>query len=179
VGETNMIRVQLKNDHAMVVIEEEPEAVLPDSKLPEIITKMRDPDSPPGEILRLIAYEIGLIVAMGDPTRNSRVKDHNVEVKSLRALAEIVKKNAQRSKADFLNLDGRKFQFVLTCIQDVLATAAHAVLGKTDPRVDAIMKRFNDFLDAEGEDLRRRTAEIGRDPGTERSEASGSTAATL
>ncbi len=174
-----MIRVQLKSDHAMVVTEEKREAVLPDSKLPEIITKMRDPDSPPGEILRLIAYEIGLIVAMGDPTRNSSLKDRKGEVKALRALAEIVKKNAQRSKADFLNLDGPKFQFVLAWIQDLLATAAHAVLGKTDPRVDAIMKRFNDFLDAEGADLRRRTAEIGRDPGSERSEASGSTAATL
>ena len=174
-----MIRVHLKNDHAMVVTEEKREAVLPDSKLPEIITKMRDPDSPPGEILRLIAYEIGLIVAMGDPTRNSSLKDRKGEVKALRALAEIVKKNAQRSKADFLNLDGPKFQFVLAWIQDLLATAAHAVLGKTDPRVDAIMKRFNDFLDAEGADLRRRTAEIGRDPGSERSEASGSTAATL
>ena len=100
-------------------------------------------------------------------------------MKASRALAEIVKKNAQRSKADFLNLDGPKFQFVLAWIQDLLATAAHQVLGKTDPRVDAIMKRFNDFLDAEGADLRRRTAEIGRDPGSERSEASGSTAATL
>ena len=74
-GETNMIRVQLKNDHAMVVTEEEPEAVLPDSKLPEIIAKMRDPNSPPGEILRLIAYEICLIAAMGDPTRNPSLKD--------------------------------------------------------------------------------------------------------
>jgi len=70
-----MIRVQLKNDHAMVVTEEEQEAVLPDSKLPEIIAKMRDPNSPPGEILRLIAYEICLIAAMGDPTRNPSLKD--------------------------------------------------------------------------------------------------------
>ena len=93
-------------------------------------------------------------------------------MKASRALAEIVKKNAQRSKADFLNLDGVKFQFVLAWLQDLLANAAHEVLGKTDPRVDAIMKTFNDLLDAEGESLRRRTAEIGRDPGTERSEAS-------
>ncbi len=59
-------------------------------------------------------------------------------MKALRALAEIVKKNAQRSKADFLNLDGAKFQFVLAWLQDLLANAAHEVLGKTDPRVDAI-----------------------------------------
>lgn len=164
-----MIRVQLKNDHAMVVTEEEPEAVLPDSKLLEIITKMRDPDSPPGEILRLIAYEICLIVAEGDPSRNSQVKDRKGEMKALRALAEIVKKNAQRSKADFLNFDGPKFQFVFAWLQDQLASAAHEVLGKEDPRVDAIMKRFNELLDAEGEGIRRRTAEIGRDPDTERS----------
>lgn len=164
-----MIRVQLKNDHAMVVTEEEQEAFLPDSKLPEIITKMRDPDSPPGEILRLIAYEICLIVAEGDPSRNSQVKDRKGEMKALRALAEIVKKNAQRSKADFLNFDGPKFQFVFAWLQDQLASAAHEVLGKEDPRVDAIMKRFNELLDAEGEGIRRRTAEIGRDPDTERS----------
>ena len=174
-----MIRVQLKNDHAMVVTEEEPEAALPDSKLSEIIAKMRDPKTPPGEILRLIACEMCLIVAMGDPTRNSSLKDRKGEMQALRAVTEIVKKNAQRSKADFLNLDGRKFQFVIARMQDLLASAAHEVLGKTDPRVDAIMKRLNELWKAKGEDLRRRTAEIGSDPGTERSEASGSTAATL
>jgi hypothetical protein len=163
-GDTGMIRVQFLKDGAIQVTNAQTESFPSESKLPEIVKLVSDPNSSAAETLRLISVEIVRLLALSNPSLNSNFESHNDEIKALRLLARIVKEAGMRSKADVLNFEKPKFKYVLAQTISMLEEATSEVLDDKDrAKTEMIMKRFEDILAEKQQDLRRRTEEIGRE----------------
>jgi hypothetical protein len=163
-GDTGMIRVQFLKDGAIQVTNAQTESFPSESKLPEIVKLVSDPNSSAAETLRLISVEIVRLLALSNPSLNPNFESLNDEIKALRLLARIVKEAGMRSKADVLNFEKPKFKYVLAQTISMLEEATSEVLDDKDrAKTEMIMKRFEDILAEKQQDLRRRTEEIGRE----------------
>jgi hypothetical protein len=70
-GDTGMIRVQFLKDGAIQVTNAQTESFPSESKLPEIVKLVSDPNSSAAETLRLISVEIVRLLALSNPSLNS------------------------------------------------------------------------------------------------------------
>jgi hypothetical protein len=137
-----------------------------ESKLPEILDIIKDPNFSVSEITRLITVEMTLIAQdmrtyESDRAAGFKLKNCTGQIKALRAVAEAAKEADAWAKREDLDFDGPKFNFVYgEFIKDV-KKAAQAVLKDDQTTVQSIMKHLRDILAVHEPELRRKTEKIG------------------
>lgn len=134
------------------------------SLLPELRTKLEDPNFPIHELLRLISLEIVSISQQmseceNDPSLQYKMKGYNDQIKGLRELAKSVTETDLASKKDTLNFDGEKFKYVFSEIIGAMHKAIKDA-GCEDSLKTSIMKHFGDIMRMKESDLRRDVLKI-------------------
>lgn len=132
-----------------------------DSKLGLIRTLIADETTSPGKIKRLIAEEIATINMLMIKQSNDvsiiegmKVKVYETQVKALRELGKEVMEADTLSHKDFLNMDGKKFKFVLGQVTDCVKEAMKLVkLDETT--INSILNHWRDIMSSREEDIRR------------------------
>lgn len=138
-----------------------------ESKLPEIIDKIKDPKVSVAEITRLIAIEMALIsqdmqTCERDVDGTVKLKNYMGQLRALREVASAAKEaDAWAVKADVLDFDGPKFGFVLGKLTEYFKEAALAALRNDQSTVKSIMMHLRDIVARHEPELRRETAKIG------------------
>jgi hypothetical protein len=131
------------------------------SKLSKIHELIQDETTPPAKIKRLIAEEINSIcmqmIGYSDDVSlidGMRMKALETQVKSLRELGKEIMDADTLSHKDFLNIDGKKFKFVLGQIVECMKEAMRAVkLDETT--ANSVLSNWRDIMAAKDEDIRR------------------------
>ena len=137
-----------------------------ESKLPEILDKLKDPNFSLAEVTRLIAAETTLIAqdirtCESDGAAAFKRKNSMGQITALRALAETAKAADAWAKRDVLNFDGPKFKFALGKIAGYFKEAALKALRGDKSTVNSIMRHWGDILAVHELELRRETEKIG------------------
>jgi hypothetical protein len=150
--------------HGLVSTEVGNQAPNHQSKLPEILDKIKDPKVPSAEIIRLIAHEMALInqdmrLCETDGAAGFKLKICTERIRALHAVAEAAKES---DACDVLNFDGPKFIFVFSEIVNYFKDAAQKVLKDDRTTEQNIMKHFRDNISVNEAELRRKTKRIGR-----------------
>ncbi len=137
------------------------------SVMPEIIDRIRDVNSPVGEIAHLITYEIArtIVVMQSSIARcgpRSQMNSYMRQIRALQALFGQLVESHTRARCDELNLDGPKFTFVFGEIVNCFTEALEKTIRK--PEKDflnkTIMMQFRDCLAQRDEDIRRKLAKM-------------------
>lgn len=117
-----------------------PEGIRPDSLLPTIQEKLGEQNYSASEVQRLITAELVRLCLeieahQWNPKAGRVVRTFRTQFQALRALADSVRRTeALRKKADQIDFDGAKFQYVL----DELLKCFDEVIQKTLGRNDAV-----------------------------------------
>jgi SAM-dependent MidA family methyltransferase len=137
-----------------------------DSKMPEIRRMIADETTSPGKIKRAIAEEIAAISALMIKYGNDvsiiegmKVKVYAEQVKALRELGKEVGEADLLSHKDFLNIDGKKFKFVMGEVVECMKQAMKAVkLDETT--INSVLNHWRDIMSAKDEDIRREVEKL-------------------
>jgi hypothetical protein len=132
-----------------------------DSKLGKIREMIQDETTPPAKIKRLIAEEIAsinmLMIKYSDDVsliEGMKVKVFETQVKSLRELGKEIMEADTLSHKDFLNMDGKKFKYVIGQFTEGLKEAMKMVkLDETT--INSILRHWGDIMASREEDIRR------------------------
>jgi hypothetical protein len=137
-----------------------------ESKLQEILDKIKDPNYSVVEVTHLIAVEMILIVqdmqtCERDGAAAFRRESYMAQIGALRALDKAVKEaDVGRKRADVLNFDGPKFKFVFGEMGVLFKKAAEAAIKDDESLVKSIMLHFCDIVREHEPELRRETEKI-------------------
>jgi hypothetical protein len=128
------------------------------SKLSEILEMINNPDIPPGPIKRLIATEIAsvnlqMLRQQNDPL-GIGTKQLSEQVKALRELGKEVMEADIMSKKDFLNIDGKKFQYALRLYREG-ATEAMKTAKLDESTINSILNHWRDIMTEKEDEIRR------------------------
>jgi hypothetical protein len=137
-----------------------------DSKLTQIISMIQDETTPPAKIKRLIAEEIAainrLMIKYGNDVNiieGMKVKVFETQVKSLRELGKEIMEADTLSHKDFLNLDGKKFKYVMGQTAECVKEAMKMVkLDETT--INSILNHWRDIMSARDEEIRREVEKL-------------------
>jgi len=130
-----------------------------ESKLGEILAKMKDPDVPAAEVTRLIAVELALIIQDMQNCESGaagalRLRSCMGQVRALGAMVEAAKDDDSWANRDVLDFDGPRFQYVLGELVEGFENAAQQALGGNTTTVKSIMTHFRDILANHDDELR-------------------------
>ena len=136
-----------------------------ESKLPEILDKIKDPNVSVAAVIRLIAVEMTVITqdmqtCESEATAVFKLKSCMAQIRALRAVAEAAQDADAWTKRDVLDFDGPKFKFVFGEITKEFKKAALAVLRDDISTVKSIILQFRDNIAMREEELRRETEKI-------------------
>lgn len=165
---------------AVTVSKEELETLVPASRYPEILAKMKDHNSSLDEVMRLIHSEIvTLIMKMkecgSDAVQAKKGERYRKQIQGLFAAAETYMKSKPAEKGDRLNFDGPAYQWLFNSIIETMEKATREALGKNNGEMcQKIMNNFHDIMKKEEPRLRRGVQEIGSTTGTKASDVSES-----
>jgi hypothetical protein len=131
------------------------------SKLDEIARLIEDETTPPAKIKRLIALEMAainkLMIKYGNDVNiieGMKVKVYETQIKSLQVLGKEVMDADMLSHKDFLNMDGKKFKYVMGKWMEGFKDAMRsAKLDETT--ANSILNHFRDIMTASEEEIRR------------------------
>lgn len=152
---------------AVTVSKDELETLVPASRYPEILAKMKDHNSSPEEVLRLIHSEIVTLIMKirecgSDAVQAKKGERYLKQVHALCAAAETYMKSKPAEKGDRLNFDGPAYQFIFNSIIQTMENATREALGKNNGEMcQKIMNNFHDIIKKEEPRLRRGVQEIG------------------
>jgi hypothetical protein len=128
------------------------------SKLNEILDMINNPDIPPGPIKRLIATEIASVNLQMLRTQNDPLgmgtKQLSEQVKALRELGKEVMEADIMSKKDFLNIDGKKFQYALQRYREG-AQEAMKTAKLDESTINSILNHWRDIMTEKEDEIRR------------------------
>ena len=129
-----------------------------DSKLNEILEMINNPDIAPGPIKRLIAAEIAsvnlrMLREDNDPL-GTGAKKLGEQVKALRELGKEVMEADVMSRKDFLNFDGKKFQYALGRYREG-AVAAMKTAKLDESTINSVLNHWRDYMTEHEEEIRR------------------------
>lgn len=139
-----------------------------DSKLSQIRSMIADETTPPFKIKRLIAEEIAsinmLMIKYGNDVNiieGMKVKVYETQVKSLRELGKEIMEADTLSHKDFLNMDGKKFRFVMgKWIDGFKEAMKSAKLDETTS--NSILNHFRDIMTASEDEIRREVEKLDK-----------------
>jgi hypothetical protein len=139
-----------------------------DSKLGEIRRLIADETTPPHKIKRLLAEEMAainmLMIKYGNDVNiieGMKVKVYETQIKSLRELGKEIMEADTLSHKDFLNMDGKKFKFVMSRWIDGFKEAMKsAKLDETTS--NSILNHFRDIMTASEEEIRREVEKLDK-----------------
>jgi hypothetical protein len=139
-----------------------------DSKLGEVRRLIADETTPPHKIKRLIAEEMAaismLMIKYGNDVNiieGMKVKVYETQIKSLRELGKEIMEADTLSHKDFLNMDGKKFKFVMGKWMDGFKEAMKsAKLDETTS--NSILNHFRDIMSASEEEVRREVEKLDK-----------------
>jgi len=138
-----------------------------ESRLPEIIDKLKDPRTPSAAIRRLALAEL-LVIAqeMAAEQRNMtpalKLKSYRSQLNILNYVNEALQKAAASSNEDALNIDGPKWQYLRGQFIETFEEAVEQAYGKGNETMkQKIMKEFHDRWAADQDRLRREVERIG------------------
>ena len=139
-----------------------------DSKLGEIRRLIADETTPPHKIKRLLAEEMAAINMLMIKYSNDvniiegmKVKVYETQIKSLRELGKEIMEADTLSHKDFLNMDGKKFKFVMSRWIDGFKEAMKsAKLDETTS--NSILNHFRDIMTASEEEIRREVEKLDK-----------------
>jgi|SRR5580658_1147260 hypothetical protein len=128
------------------------------SKLGEILEMINNPDIPPGPIKRLIATEITMVTQQMVRQQNDPLglgtKQLSEQVKALRELGKEVMEADVMSKKDFLNWEGKKFQYALVRFREG-AVEAMKTAKLDESTIRSILNHWNDLMTEKEDEIRR------------------------
>ena len=165
---------------AVTVSNEELETLVPASRYQEILAMMKDHNSSPEEVLRLIHLEIITLIMKikecgSDAVQAKKGERYLNQVHGLCAAAETYMKSKPAEKGDRLNFDGPAYQFVFNSLIQTMEKATREALGKNNGEMcQKIMNNFHDIIKKEEPRLRHGVQEIGSTTGTKASDVSES-----
>jgi hypothetical protein len=151
-------------DGSLSVSEQETRPSGRESRIPNILERLKDPNFSAHEVTRLVTEEIALLVQemredAYDSTLAFKLKSCSTQIKALRALEKVLEKS-ERNR-DVLNFDGRQFVFAVGRIVDVFMEATQTALGKNyESCSGSIWKHLRDEIGMKEEEIRRETAKI-------------------
>jgi len=132
-----------------------------DSKLGEIRRLIADETTPPAKIKRLIAEEMAainmLMIRYGNDVNiieGMKVKVYETQIKSLQVLGKEVMDADMLSHKDFLNMDGKKFKFVMGQVAECVKEAMRTV-KLDDTTINSVLNHWRDIMSTKEEDIRR------------------------
>jgi hypothetical protein len=136
------------------------------SHLGKIREMIADESTPPSKIKRLIADEIAAIneqmIGYSDDVSlidGMKVKVFETQVKSLRELGKEIMEADTLSHKDFLNIDGKKFKYVLGQIVECMKEAMRAV-KLDDTSMNSVLNQWRDIMAAKDDDIRREVEKL-------------------
>lgn len=139
-----------------------------DSKLGEIRKLIIDETTPPAKIKRLIAEEINSICMLMIKYSNDvnliegmKVKVYETQVKALRELGKEILEADTLSHKDFLNMDGKKFKFVIGEYAEGLKEAMKMV-KLDDTTIRSVQSHWQDIMASKEEDIRREVEKLDK-----------------
>ncbi len=157
-------------DSSIPICQTLPEGKRPDSFLPTIQEKMKDPNYSANEVLHLIAVElVQLYVETGVHQKNAKagfiLRNIRAQFQALRGIENMVRRTeALRKKEDQLDFDGPKFLYVLQELLKGFDQAIQKTLGRDDPVTSMAVKTakhiFRGILEKREPDLRREVARM-------------------
>jgi hypothetical protein len=129
-----------------------------------ILLMIDDPDTPPGEVGKLIAKEmLKLMQQMNhpDPLQRGTMSQREMteQIKSLREIQRSLKDSEEATKKDMLNLDGPKFAYVFKTFVGLFEIAMKET-GVSENMRKQVMLQFTDLLAAKHEDIRKEVNKI-------------------
>jgi len=139
-----------------------------DSKLGEVRRLIADETTPPHKIKRLIAEEMAaismLMIKYGNDVNiieGMKVKVYETQIKSLRELGKEIMEADTLSHKDFLNMDGKKFKFVMGKWMDGFKEAMKsAKLDETTS--NSILNHFRDIMSSTEDEVRREVEKLDK-----------------
>jgi hypothetical protein len=139
-----------------------------DSKLGEIRRLIADEATPPAKIKRLIAEEIAaismLMIRYGNDVNiieGMKVKVFETQVKALRELGKEIMEADTLSHKDFLNMDGKKFKFVIGEYAEGLKEAMKMV-KLDDTTIRSVQSHWQDIMASKEEEIRREVEKLDK-----------------
>ena len=162
-------------DDSISVLQREPETPQRESRLPEILKQLEDPNFSAVEVSDLISQEIALVsleIQKCEHQPIPKCQRDNFQV-TLEGLLLLHKTMVKAEKMpDVLNFDGPKFQHFLCLANMIFEKAVRAALGKNDKTsANKIMKNLEDEMAAQMPEIRRKVEEIGSSPGADPSQS--------
>src|SRR5271170_4874018 len=139
-----------------------------ESKLPEILDKIKDPKVSLAEVTRLIAVEMTLITqdmrtCESEAAAVFKLKSCMAQIRALRAVAEAAKEADAWTKRAVFDFDGPKFQYVFGEFGKEVKKAALTVLRGDTSTVNSIMLHLHDNMAMREPELQRETEKINYD----------------
>ena len=162
-------------DDSISVLQREPEAPQRESRLPEILKQLEDPNFSAVKVSDLINEEIALVnmeirECGHRPIQKSERDNFQATIEALLLLRKTMVK--AEKIPDQLNFDGPKFQHFLYLANILFEKAVRDALGKGGKNnVDKIMKNLEDEMAAQMPKIRREVEEIGSSPGGDLSQS--------
>ena len=142
-------------DGAVSLVKEGSGANKQDSKLPEIMERLKVPNYNPAEVMRLLAGEMFRVFQDTRSSRNdSELEISSREMRQLQTLLSLVLREARRiGDRDTLNFEGPKFKYAMARILKAIEKAARDAWGKDCELVEKMMKNLQDNIEAEMPDI--------------------------
>jgi hypothetical protein len=137
-----------------------------DSKLGEIRKMIQDETTPPAKIKRLIAEEINsiciLMIKYSDDVsliEGMKVKVFETQVKALRELGKEIMEADTLSHKDFLNMDGKKFKYVMSHVA-ACAKEAMKMVKLDETTINSIQNHWRDIMASKEEEIRHEVEKL-------------------
>lgn len=134
-------------------------------KYDEILDKMENPNVPVHTISRLISIEIAkatrdmALSLNGDPTLAWKSKAYSEHIKALRELSKQLTETDLLSKKDVLNMDGKKFIWMLAQITGIWKQALKES-GCEASMLENTLKHFRDLFVMNESRLRKEVEQV-------------------
>ncbi|HYL61644.1 MAG TPA: hypothetical protein VE077_03405 [Candidatus Methylomirabilis sp.] len=137
------------------------QATLGESKLPEIVDKLKDPNCSVDEIVRLIAVQMTLVAqemrtSGGDGATAFKKKNLMGQLRALCALDKTVKENFALVHREVVDLEGPVFQFVLGEIVRLFLETIISVFSGDTSTAKSVWKNFILSVEKYQPDLRHK-----------------------
>jgi hypothetical protein len=134
-----------------------------ESRIPDILEKLRGPKFSAAEVARFVAEEIVLLVqemsrCADDPAATFKQNNCRVQIEALRTTERLLEKSNHDS--DGLNFDGPEFVWAFKGIVHLLMQALKSANGDSYQKcsTDSIMRHFGSLLAAGEMEIRKSSA---------------------
>jgi hypothetical protein len=132
-----------------------------ESKLEKIHAMIEDEETSPGKIKRAIAAELAkvnrIMVRYGNDTsilEGMKIKALSEQVKALRELGKEVMEADVLSHKDYLNWEGKKFQFAIKQYTEGLVQAMK-IARLDESTINSVLSHWRDIMQSNEQDIRR------------------------